>query len=393
MPRKCPFKTDRRSEGCVCMTVDEDMDTETAPVAKPDRPDGLVAEQSKPVPQDVLDRLVYIVGSPRSGTTIMSHSFYMSPNVLSFPGQTHFTNNVWRYRNKLDARLLRRLFRLPSFFRERNVVKAVDEATRQHLERRIHDAFATKSLAKMYQLYPLIYSLSADFPKDRSQLRCWADKAVDINGLFNIARSLPKSKQIFIIRDPRGTIASMTLQTIRTRGDESERRARRSALISSAMYWRNMMQTFLLFAKRYPSRCMFVRYEDFVENAEETINSMLAFGAGERMSAEDLNAGLSQFQFKRKHDPNAVGSGIDRQPLERWRKMLTADEITLLTAMTWRTARKLGYDIERQSVAHVMRATSQLSGRRVQAATSAKFTFLELRELTVPSRDSLVKQH
>ena len=362
--------------------IEREADTKNAPVAAP----------AQPVPQDVLDRFVYIVGSPRSGTTIMSHSFYMSPNVLSFPSQTQFTNTVWRYRRKLDSRVLRRLFRLPEFFHERAVVKAVDEATRQKLERRIHDAFATKSLAKMYQLYPLIYSLSADFPKDRSQLRCWVDKAVDINGLFDIARDMPKSRQIFIIRDPRGTIASMTLQTIKTRGDENERRARQAALLSSAIYWRNMMQTFLLFAKRYPDRCMFVRYEDFVEDAEGTINNMLAFGAGERMSEEALSAGLAQFKFKRKHDPNAVGSGIDRQPLERWRKMLTEDEIRLLTAMTWRTARKLGYDIERQPVAPVMRATSQLAGRREQAAVSAKFTFLELRELTVPSRESLVKR-
>ena len=68
--------------------------------------------------------------------------------------------------------------------------------------------------------------------------------------------------------------------------------------------------------------------------------------------------------------------------------MLTEAEIKLLTAMTWRTARKLGYDIERQSVAPVMRAVSQIAGRRDQAAASAKFTFLELRELTVPARDS-----
>lgn len=370
------------------MTVDENMDTEAAPDAKPDLADGPVAAPANPVSQDVLDRFVYIVGSPRSGTTIMSHSFNKSPNVLSFPSQTQFTNSVWRYRRKLDSRLLRRLFRLPEFFHEREVVKAVDEATRQNLEHRIHDAFATKSLAKMYQLYPLIYSLSADFPKDLSQLRCWTDKAVDINGLFDIARNMPKSKQIFIIRDPRGTIASMTLQTIKTRGDENERRARQSALISSAIYWRNMMQTFLIFAKRYPDRCMFVRYEDFVDNAEETINSMLAFGAGERMSSDVLNERLSEFKFKRKHDPNAVGTGIDRQPLERWRKMLTEAEIKLLTAMTWRTARKLGYDIERQSVAPVMRAVSQIAGRRDQAAASAKFTFLELRELTVPARGS-----
>ena len=66
--------------------------------------------------------------------------------------------------------------------------------------------------------------------------------------------------------------------------------------------------------------------------------------------------------------------------------MLTEAEIKLLTAMTWRTARKLGYDIERQSVAPVMRAVSQIAGRRDQAAASAKFTFLELRELTVPAR-------
>ena len=135
-------------------------------------------------------------------------------------------------------------------------------------------------------LYPLIYSLSADFPKDRSQLRCWADKAVDVEGLFEIARSLPKSKLIFITRDPRGTIASMTLQTVTSRVMTTRAGPRRTALIRSAIYWRHLMQSFLLFAKRYPDRYMFVRYEDFVENAEETINSMIAFGAGERMSPE-----------------------------------------------------------------------------------------------------------
>jgi hypothetical protein len=371
------------------MTVEKPMKIE-ATAAKPDRADLPAAASPQPVSEDVLDRLVYIVGSPRSGTTVMSNSFYLSPNVLSFPNQIQFTNNLWRNRRKFDSRLLRRLSRLPHFFRnlERNILEQADDTTRRHLARRIHEAFASKSLAGMYQLYPLLYSMSPDFPKDRSQLRCWADKAVDINGLFDIARELPKSKVIFIIRDPRGTIASMTLQTLMTRGDENERGTRRLALIRSAIYWRNLMQTALLFAKRYPGRYMFVRYEDFVENAEETINGMLAFGAGERMSPQALSAGLQQFQFSRKHDRSNVGSGVDRQPLERWRKMLTEDEIALLTAMTWRTARKLGYNIERHSVTPALRGLSQLSGRE-RAAASAKFTFLELRELTVPSREAL----
>jgi hypothetical protein len=355
---------------------------------KPAQPDSLTSPQA--APQDVLDRLVYIVGSPRSGTTVISNSFYLSPNVLSFPNQTQFTNVIWRYRRKLDAPLLQRLFRLPHFFRglERDVIEQMDEVSRKHLARRVHTAFASKSLADMFRLYPLIYSLSADFPKDRSQLRCWADKAVDIEGLFEIGRSLPKSKLIFITRDPRGTIASMTLQTIMSRGDDNESRQRRTALVRSAIYWRHLMQTFLLFAKRYPGRYMFVRYEDFVEDAEKTINDMLAFGAGERMSLELLNAGLSQFKYSRKHNRSNLGSGVDRSPLERWRKMLTEEEIALLTAMTWRTSRKLGYDIGQESVVSVIRALSQLSGRE-QAAASAKFAFLELRELSVPSRDAL----
>ncbi len=364
------------------------MDIETK-AAKPDQADLPASAPMQAVPQDVLDRFVYIIGSPRSGTTVMSKSFYLSPNVLSFPGQTQFTNVIWRNRRKLDARLLRRLFRMPDFFRdlEREVKGQVDDATRQHLARRMHNAFASQSLANMYQLYPLIYSMSADFPKDRSQLRCWADKAVDVVGLFDIARDMPKSKHIFIIRDPRGTIASMTLQTLMSL-DDKDAGPRRSALIRSAIYWRNLMQTFLVFAKRYPGRYMFVRYEDFVENAEETINSMIAFGTGERMSPEALSAGLQQFQFSRKHDRDNVGSGVDRRPLERWRKMLTEDEIALLTAMTWRTARKLGYDIEQRSVAPAMRALSQLPVRE-RAAASTKFTYLELRELMVPSRAAL----
>jgi hypothetical protein len=74
--------------------------------------------------------------------------------------------------------------------------------------------------------------------------------------------------------------------------------------------------------------------------------------------------------------------------LERWRKMLTDEEITLLTAMTWRTARKLGYDIRQEPVASVIRSLSQLR-RREQAVASAKFAFLELRELSILSRAAL----
>ena len=345
---------------------------------------------------EALERLVYLVGSPRGGTTVITRSFYLSERVFACPNPTRFTHRVWRHRNKVDGRLLTEIFKMPTFYHEGRALKTLDPAERSRGERRIRDAFESRHLGRMYQLYPFIYSLDPTCEKSAQNAVCWADKANDIYGLFDIARSLPRAKFIFIIRDPRATIASMKSQTVRSQGAQGSSQANIAALVSSCIYWRNMMQNFLRLARRYPDRAMFLRYEDFVENPEETINCALEFATGERMSVEALQAGLSQFEHKQKHDRDAqgrkkpdqvAGHGIDRRPLDRWRYMLDDDEILFITAFTWRTGRKLGYGIgppKRRFAA--LRAVSRLRGWRKRTACAAKLAYLELVERLVPCR-------
>jgi hypothetical protein len=340
----------------------------------------------RPLTPEQLERFVYLVGSPRGGTTVIMRAFYLSDRVFPCPNPTHFTHQVWKYRNKVDSRLLRQIFKLPKFYREGRTLKALDPAELLRIRRLTHNAFATRNLGRMYQLYPLLHSLDVACTKEPERALCWADKANDVYGLLDIPRSLPKAKFIFIIRDPRATIASMTGQAARTREKAGLPPGQRlHALIAGALYWRNMMQTFLRFGRRYPDRTLFIRYEDFVQEPERSINRLLDFAVGEAMPEETLRAGLSQFPHKTKHDRSAHGRGIDVRPLERWRRMLTGEEIELATALTWRTARKLGYEIDAPwGRFPTLSALSGLKGWRSRAASSAKLGYLALMEWATP---------
>jgi hypothetical protein len=220
---------------------------------------------------------------------------------------------------------------------------------------------------------------------------CWADKGNDVYGLFDIARYLPKGKFIFIIRDPRATLASMKSQMVRSRGEEDSSQASLSALVASCIYWRNMMQTFLRLNRRYPGRAIFLPYEDFVREPEKTINRALEFATGERMLEAALQEGLSQFPHKKKHERKhgrtVQDFGVDYQPLERWRRMLSKDEVELVAALTWRTALKLGYSIDppiRRFGA--LAALAKLKGWRRRIVSSAQLGYLALMERATPWR-------
>ncbi len=339
---------------------------------------------------EVLERLIYFVGPTRGGTGIVARSFFLSDRVFAFPNYVQFTQNIWRHRWAIKPRLLHRLFKLPAFYREAQVLKLLPPEARRELQQRIRDAFAIRHLGRMYQLYPLIYSLDPACEKDPARARCWSDKANDTYGLFALPRFLPQAKFVFIARDPRAVVASAQRQSLMATGEEESATARLPALVASCIYWRNMMQTLLRFARRYPDRTMFVRYEDFVAAPEATLNHILDFAVGERVNTDTLHAGLQRFHHPRKHDRSAEGVGIDQRPLSRWRRMMSEAEIEVATAFTWRTGCKLNYDIEPvQTKMVAARAIVRLKGLRRRIIGAAKLAYLELMEQLTPAMPAL----
>ena len=207
---------------------------------------------------EALDRLVYLVGCPRGGTTVIANSFYLSEEVFSFPRMTRFSTNVWRYRKKLPSTLLRQLFKMPRFYREDQILKSLGASDRACLAKRICEAFRSRDIGRLFQLYPTIYALDPDCTKNPARAVCWSDKSNDIYALSDIHRSLPHAKFIFIARDPRATIASMQTQMLTASGASLSGRNAARAMMVSSIYWRNMMQRCLCFASSHPDQCRFV---------------------------------------------------------------------------------------------------------------------------------------
>ncbi len=63
--------------------------------------------------EQALERLIYVVGSARGGTTLTKDVIGLHDNVISFTGPTHFLNHAWRHRNRVEDRLWRVIFWLP----------------------------------------------------------------------------------------------------------------------------------------------------------------------------------------------------------------------------------------------------------------------------------------
>jgi hypothetical protein len=100
------------------------------------------------------------------------------------------------------------------------------------------------------------------------------------------------------------------------------------------------------------------------------------------MAKEALRDGLSKLRHRRKHERSVMGSGVDHRPVDRWRRMLSAEEIDLATALTWRTARKLGYDLNApKNIAIVPRAIAKIHAWPLPAILAAKFAYLGAAEV------------
>src|SRR5690606_31161407 len=91
-----------------------------------------------------------------------------------------------------------------------------------------------------------------------------------------IARHFPQAKFVFVVRDPRGSVASLAKRMADDRPDAVLRVEPRD-VVASAIYWRNLAQQELRFARRHPERTIFFRFEDMVTRPLEIVPRLYEF--------------------------------------------------------------------------------------------------------------------
>jgi len=296
---------------------------------------------------EALGHLIYIIGSARGGTSVLFDALGVHDEILALPGMTHYMNQVWRYRNTVHMRLLRQIFRLPGFYDEDGVVRGLNTAAGRELKRFIDDALDSRDLGRMWQVYPVVYALDKRNKKKAKDIRAWADKANDFYGVDRVAQAFPQGKFVFIVRDPRGAVSSLAKRMAVKAEHTFEATIDDGKVIEAAVSWRRMTQQILRFRKAYPERSILVRLEEFLSDPIGRLNDIFEFTVGKRMPEDLLSQRMDDLAYGTSHLPGDQGKGIRHEPIDRWKKVLTAEQEEFIHLVTGRTGPKAGYSPEK----------------------------------------------
>ena len=266
---------------------------------------------------------VFLVGCPRSGTTLLQRLLDAHPEVAVAP-ETFFCRNFWKRRREFGDlnqdenhdRLLDKICSLPEF-------------AEMGLSRDAY-AGAAKGIRSLEGLFQLLFAQFADL----RGARVVGEKTPNhLLYMRSLERLFPGARFVLIIRDPRAVTASWRSVPWSN-----------GSLASDAEVWRKYQSA----ARRLPPRkaeLHTLRYEELVRAPEAVLQGVCNFigvpfdkAMLEFHHSESLSVDAEREPWKRE-----ANSPLTDQRVEGWRAELTADEVRQIEAVTWFEMRRAGY--------------------------------------------------
>jgi hypothetical protein len=162
-----------------------------------------------------------------------------------------------------------------------------------------------------------------------------------------MARAFPEMQFVVPFRDLRAVVASQNNQTGAGIGQRP--------LLFYVRHWRKCVALAHHFANNHSllkGRVHLVRYEDFVGAPDEQLAALTA-KLGLPARSLGVGAGRSDIGHNSSFDMDGAeappSQGVFRQSAERWRQVLTTDEIRAIDALAGPELRLLGYPLEHPS--------------------------------------------
>ena len=258
--------------------------------------------------------IVFIAGCGRSGTTYLRTIVDAHPDIF-IPSESLFLIDYLKYAANVPKRVLSWLFfnepQLKAWYRGRPFRISNIQHAICHVHE--HDAF-------------------------RNGARIWGQKTprfIRHMGLFNLY--FQNIKWILIYRDPRAVVASML---------QSKRHT--YAVSSACRRWlkdnRPIIQ--ILKARNSSDNILIVKYEDLIENTEESVANVFDFLGVPPVRTESLPRSARSPKLKgTRFVPNAVRNGLTPQMnrINAWSQVLSRQQIQYIETKCAREMRFFGY--------------------------------------------------
>jgi Sulfotransferase family len=273
------------------------------------------------------DRPVFVMGCPRSGTTMLSLMLHAHPNI-AMPPETRFLLATWRQRHEFGDlqtqeqrnALAESVTKVGSQVRDMGL-------TREDLKQKILDGPPTIGSA-----FGIVFR---EFARLHGRAR-WGDKRpayyqeVDV-----LLRLFPDAQFVHVIRDGRANVASLKRMPWWTYSS-----------FFAMVTWSFAESCMRRDQRRLPADTFYViRYESLVANPEAELRKLCAFldeDFDEAMLEPHRVTGVVP---ERKHWHENLKTGVNESAVESWRGGLEPWELGLMETALRRKLRRYGYEI------------------------------------------------
>ncbi len=299
---------------------------------------------------------VFVVGCPRSGTTLLQRMLDAHPEIAVAP-ETHFVRRFWKKREQYGdikqegafRRLLQEVAGIPEF---------ADMALSP-------TDFEIEALRRP-RTYANILALLLEMFGRQNHARVVGEKTPNHFLYVPILRGFfPGARFIYIVRDPRAVVLSLKTVPWSTR-----------SVTANAEKWRRYAKAEAVYRRTCGADLHTVRYETLVHDPEPCLRRICEF-VGVTYSAEMVRFHERiprTLDLDREPWKAGVRNPLDRAAAHRWREALSRAEIAEIEAITWNGMRRHGYEFVSPLV--------QRSARQVIAV--ARRTVSRLRRSTTP---------
>lgn len=255
---------------------------------------------------------IFIVGMPRSGTTLMRSMFSVHPNLV-VSRETHFFPDWWERYQNTD---LNNLDNFEAFWQEYSVSKRFPKVVVDPpLVKEKILAAKNIDLKTIFNCMMEVLATKMDKPR-------WVEKTPDhYKYLDKILDWYPQAKVIWMLRDPRAVIASTLKRWPKTPVDVR------------AKQWSSSI---IMFQQKWSQdpRVKLIKYEDLVANTELQMKNICAF-LGEEFHVAMIQERTQNVQqvFIPDEDPSKgplrlANRAIATAGIDKWRSTLSPEQIT-----------------------------------------------------------------
>ena len=274
---------------------------------------------------------VFVVGSSRSGTTLLYSILLSSGEFPLYEAETHLLETCpVKYGNikneKNYKRFINDWIKSKPFCRSGLNPEEFKEDVEEH-----HNDYID-----------VLNCFMANVARKQGKKR-WAEQTpAHLLHMENLSRAFPAAKFIHVIRD--GRDVALSKRKVGWTGTRSKDPIKQ--LICAAISWKMAIKYGQIYGKKLGNNYLEVRYEDIICNLDEVLKKIGDFAKIKIDREKIRNSSIGSLRKANTAFINENMNGISSSGMGRWKGALTEKEISILNLVIGDTLFHLGYKLD-----------------------------------------------